>query len=485
MSTKKDWKDNKVNVKQLNLDLQNPRIPQHVKEHNDINQIRNYLLEKEDILTIATSIANNGYHRSAVAIVCEEGGQLIVLDGNRRLAACQLLLNPKLATTARAKKQLENLSKTLDKKQLKSVKIAIAPSRKDAEKEIWDIHVKQLLKPWEVLQKLRMYQRLIGSGEYNIVLASSEYGITETKFKQELAKLYFYERILGLVDGKGEDELLKSGFNKIDRLILSSNGKKLLNYVVNNDGSIAISNQKDFDEKLKKLIPFIITPGKISAQANQDELIDIAYSVIDPTNFQKKAPTPAPTVKTTKAKPATATAKATPGTIAKPDWITDGEYKKYKGADRVKEMLKEMKKLEPKENENVLLVSLRVLFELSLYHKLEETGHIKKIVADYKASVKAENAKRAKAKKPIITIKKNWSPSFRGMLTYILDTSIGVIGDPHARNALEKIVKGSTNFVEDLNVFIHNVRYTPAKGESEKVWKQLGRLLFDIIEKIK
>ena len=112
MRTQGLWKDDKVDVGKLSLDLLNPRIPQHVKDHNDIGQIRNHLLEKEDVLRIASSIANNGYHRSAVAIVCEEGGQLVVLDGNRRLAACQLLLNPKLAPNARAKKQLENLNKT-------------------------------------------------------------------------------------------------------------------------------------------------------------------------------------------------------------------------------------------------------------------------------------------------------------------------------------------------------------------------------------
>ena len=103
MNTKINWQDKKVNVTELNLDLQNPRVPKHVKDHNDIGQIRDYLLEKEDVLRIARSIANNGYHRSAVAIVCKENDKLIVLDGNRRLAACQLLIDPKLAPNARDK----------------------------------------------------------------------------------------------------------------------------------------------------------------------------------------------------------------------------------------------------------------------------------------------------------------------------------------------------------------------------------------------
>lgn len=301
MSTRKQWKDDIIDVEKLELDLQNPRLPKHVRDQNDITQIRNYLLDKEDVLRIAKNIANNGYHRSAIAIVCKENGRTIVLDGNRRLAACQLLLKPELATNARDKKELEELSKITNKQELKKVKIAIAPSRKEAEKEIWDIHVSQLLKPWQVLQKLRMYRNLIDSGEYDIDSASSEYGVTSAQFKKELEKLFFYEQILEQIrTEKDEEELLKSGFNKIDRLILSTNGKKLLNYTTNNKGDITFTDRGESDKKLKQLIPYITDAQKVSAQATQEWLIENVFSKIDP-NFstgkksaaEEKTPEPA------------------------------------------------------------------------------------------------------------------------------------------------------------------------------------------------
>lgn len=286
---KNKWKDDVVDVEKLELDLQNPRLPKHVRDQNDITQIRNYLLDKEDVLRIARSIANNGYHRSAVAIICKENGKLIVLDGNRRLAACQLLLKPNLSTNARDKKELENLSKIANKQDLKNVKIAIAPSRKEAEKEIWDIHVNQLLKPWQVLQKLRMYRNLIDSGEYDINAASTEYGITPAKFKQELVKLFFYEQILEqLRTEKDEEELLSSGFNKIDRLILSTNGKKLLDYSISNKGNITFTNRSESEKKLKQLIPYVTDSQEVPAQANQAWLVDNVFAVIDPKNFSVK-----------------------------------------------------------------------------------------------------------------------------------------------------------------------------------------------------
>lgn len=284
MSARKQWKDDVIDVEKLELDLQNPRLPKHVRDQNDITQIRNYLLDKEDVLRIARNIANNGYHRSAIAIVCKENGRTIVLDGNRRLAACQLLLKPGLATNARDKKELEDLSKITNKQELKKVKITIAPSRKEAEKEIWDIHVSQLLKPWQVLQKLRMYRNLIDSGEYDINSASSEYGVTPAQFKKELEKLFFYEQILEQIrTEKDEEELLKSGFNKIDRLILSTNGKKLLDYSTNNKGDITFTDRVESDKKLKQLIPYITDPQKVSAQATQEWLVENVFSKIDPS----------------------------------------------------------------------------------------------------------------------------------------------------------------------------------------------------------
>jgi hypothetical protein len=284
MSIRKQWKDDVIDVEKLELDLQNPRLPKHVRDQNDITQIRNYLLDKEDVLRIARNIANNGYHRSAIAIVCKENGRTIVLDGNRRLAACQLLLKPELATNARDKKEFEELSKITNKQELKKVKIAIAPSRKEAEKEIWDIHVSQLLKPWQVLQKLRMYRNLIDSGEYDIDSASSEYGVTSAQFKKELEKLFFYEQILEQIrTDKDEEELLKSGFNKIDRLILSTNGKKLLDYSTNNKGDITFTDRSESDKKLKQLTPYITDPQKVPAQATQEWLVENVFSKIDPS----------------------------------------------------------------------------------------------------------------------------------------------------------------------------------------------------------
>src|SRR3989344_347737 len=98
------WKDKKENLNNLYLDLKNPRIPEYARI--DEPSVISYLLDKEDVMSIATNIAKNGYHSSAVSIVCLEKKRMVVLDGNRRLVACKLLQNPELANKDSYKKKL-------------------------------------------------------------------------------------------------------------------------------------------------------------------------------------------------------------------------------------------------------------------------------------------------------------------------------------------------------------------------------------------
>lgn len=485
---KNDWKDEKVDINDLNLDLNNPRLPRHVKEYNDVNQVRNYLLDEENVLDIAKSIARNGYHRSAVAIVCKENGKLVVLDGNRRLAACQFLLNPGLAPNARRRKEFETLNKILDKKQLKNVKIAISPSRKDAEKEIWNIHVNtHLLKPWEVLQKLRMYKNLIDFNEYTVKSASLDYGLTEAEFQNELKKLFFYEQILEREPDK-EDGLLKFGFNKIDRILASSNGQKLLGYDFDTKGNIIVQDKARFEKRFKQLIPYILDPKKVKPQVTQTELVKEVFSVLDPSSFPIKTAIESPkrvvipTIRVPKTPEALP--QAVPASKVKPDWITRAEYSSYKGEEKVKGILDEMSSLDPDDKKYIATISLRTLLELTLYAKLSERGYILKIIKDEKEEIEKINTERVKKGAKLVEMQKDWSPSFRRMLNYLTDEEKNVIKDPQTREALNKMIKGETDFVEDLNTFIHNVKYIPSKGDPEKIWSKFGRLLFETVSKI-
>ena len=291
---KNNWKDKKEDVRSLYLDLKNPRIPK--KNRIDEISVLKYLLEYENVLEIAKNIAKEGYHHSAVSIVCEENGKKIVLDGNRRLTACKLLLNPKLSPQKKYIKIFESLQSDINKDDFKNIKITIAPNRCSAEKEIWDIHQSSLMRKWQVIQKLRKQKDLVKNSSVEDV--ALEYGVSKNVLLKDLIKLSFYERISEKLTTKDDqDKLLKIGFNKIEKILVPEHGEKFLGYKKNNStGEIIVENKEKFKKNLDKIQNDILTNSELRAACIKKEIedrfvaVDKSYSRI--TNGDKNLPNP-------------------------------------------------------------------------------------------------------------------------------------------------------------------------------------------------
>lgn len=85
-----------LNINQIKLDKENPRLPETVPRKEE--DIIKYLASKTAIEDLMFSIGVNGFFPGeAIIVTQEENGNYIVLEGNRRLVALQLLQNPDLA----------------------------------------------------------------------------------------------------------------------------------------------------------------------------------------------------------------------------------------------------------------------------------------------------------------------------------------------------------------------------------------------------
>ena len=331
------------------------------------------------------------------------------------------------------------------------------------------------------------------TGDYDVATAAHEYGETETKFRSELAKLYFYERLSEIADEEGEEELLKSGFNKIDRLILSTNGKKMLDYEIDDKGDIVPNDKAVFEATLLQVTPYITTKGIVPAQSTQKELTDLVYSKIKPSLFPQSSTTTSKSGSASKSKanpPMTAT-DTQPGALrtkAQADWVTDKDYKEYSGANRVKLLLQELKLNPPTrgQNLNMVAVSLRVAIELAIYDSLSKRGSIQVMINNKKNDIQNENAKRVAAGRPLLSpLKTDWTPTLNEMLSFMIVEANGIITDPQERRALAKIQTNKKTFVGDMDSFIHNVSYQPDEKDIRSIWESFGRPIFDIIKKLK
>lgn len=83
-----------MSIDNLKLDVRNPRFSyQSAKEMNQ-TEIVKYLIANHAVYELAKAIAINGYLLNEEPIVSKEGDSYVVLEGNRRVAACKILLNP-------------------------------------------------------------------------------------------------------------------------------------------------------------------------------------------------------------------------------------------------------------------------------------------------------------------------------------------------------------------------------------------------------
>ena len=91
-----------LSVSALAFDLKNPRLVEFdiVDREADIIKV---LWETMDVRELVLSISASGYFRHEPVIVAQESGRNVVIEGNRRLAAVKLLLQPSLGKEAGAK----------------------------------------------------------------------------------------------------------------------------------------------------------------------------------------------------------------------------------------------------------------------------------------------------------------------------------------------------------------------------------------------
>jgi hypothetical protein len=90
------WQKAPVATLKLQLDALNPRID--VPDSASQEQIRSSLIESEKVVDLARAIVRtNGVMAGERIIVTTENNRFIVLEGNRRVCACQILIKPELA----------------------------------------------------------------------------------------------------------------------------------------------------------------------------------------------------------------------------------------------------------------------------------------------------------------------------------------------------------------------------------------------------
>lgn len=195
-----------VNVADLHFDPQNPRIPAFV-DPSDESSVLDWMLEDAGLVELMGSIAAKGYFPAEPLLVTEvKGGDgYWVLEGNRRLAAVKLLLDPQSAPR-RKSAVLEMAGAVDDPASLRALPCAFFRDRTEVQDYLGYRHITGI-KQWEPAAKARYLQGLFdvhsarhGTGVYRYI--ARLIGSKQDYVKRLLGALRLHERIdsLGVLD---------------------------------------------------------------------------------------------------------------------------------------------------------------------------------------------------------------------------------------------------------------------------------------------
>ncbi len=161
-NTNNKWSTDQIDTLRLNLDDLNPRIDA-TKGSNQAT-LRTLLLETEEVVELAEQIISaKGIMAGERIIVTHENNKPIVLEGNRRVTACQLLLDQKLVPES-YKNIFPKLEDATIRNRLLKLQADIAPTRAAAEPIITRRHTAPGIKKWSVEAKIRRLNRFIEDG---------------------------------------------------------------------------------------------------------------------------------------------------------------------------------------------------------------------------------------------------------------------------------------------------------------------------------
>jgi len=199
-----DWQQTAVNPLAVQLDDENPRI---AAKGLDQAEIRELLLEHEGVADLAHKIIKaGGLFPHDLLIVGTLAERLTVLEGNRRIAALQMLLDPSLIPDA-FRDKVPRADGDL-RQRLQAVPAVLAPDRGAADHVIARIHAFSARKGWSPLAKYR-YAHSRREEKESLPQIADDLGSDVSEVRKFIRRYNIYREVLTLGWSDEEEAVLR------------------------------------------------------------------------------------------------------------------------------------------------------------------------------------------------------------------------------------------------------------------------------------
>lgn len=474
MATKKT---KTVKMGNLLLDPHNARIPT-VNQTADQRALLHELVAHEDILGLAKSIASLGLFPNERMIVMPHGRNYLVLEGNRRLAAIKLLVNPELAQTSSMVGNFRRLARNIDLTPLMSVDVFIVQDRLAAARFIAALHTRPARKPWRPVQKGQYYRYLVDTGLTPRDLAQ-EIGVQEGEVRRSLRSeiIYRIAQTLDLTpDVRKRLASRKFSYTTLERFLERTAGQAFLGIKPDNTHGVrGVVHPDRFRAVLTTIVTDIATQSgltrAINTEAEMRTYINKAEQGVPATkkrgSFTPDSflggddPRPEPPVAPTK--PRRKRRRSTS--------VIPRDFECNVHEPKVNALFGELKNINVRTQRNSSGVMLRVLLDVALWCFYKRTSLDTTVINHYdnKRKNRRHNSK--------------WTPSLRELLSYGIDNTIfpGMSADEY--KSLRTLLAKDANWIatiDILNEYTHNPQVQPTEQEVQTVWERVEPL-FKII----
>ena len=382
------WPTKRHSVASLHLDAKNPRLGRETSARAP-REVIQYLFEHDKALEVAQSIAARGYFPNEPLLAIKEIGQVVVVEGNRRLAALKALREPGLLEGTYQRK-LERLSRQIeDPNDIASVPVTLASSRRATDRQIAGRHIGTPVLAWQAENRASFILDKLAEGYTDDQLRDQlGFSTADIQAARETRAIADMARSLDLpeeVKAKLENPRAKL-FTTIERVFDSSVGRDYLMVEPDPDHGIRGTTTKaEFVRAFTKLVTDVALGKQSSRTLNTNENIRDYFKSWN----SKERPTkkrgsfvPADIIQgrsvspSRKPKPAAAPKKSKQ--LSKT--VLPRDFKVRFGNDRLSDIRRELVKLKREDFPNAGAVLLRVFFELAALDYLERTGELPGII---------------------------------------------------------------------------------------------------------
>ncbi len=447
-----NWPIEDYNVQDVFLDSKNIRIPITLKNQNALIQD---LFMNEDAFEIAKSIMRYGLFPDEFPIVTKENNKIVVIEGNRRLAALKALNTPEIVPA------FQTRLSAIKSGNFSKIKVVMAPSREDATILIANKHTINLRKSWKPLRQAYFYKSQMDNGRTIDQLISDfpEHDIIKFIRMLDMHKLaksikYSNEEIESTI----HDER-KFPITNLERMYSDNNVREFFGIEFKSNGEVLgkipfDEFKKGYQVLVEDVATGVIDSRKYNSSSQKQEYLNNFPSDKKPDKSKKgsftakkiKEEIPARVANKSKKDSSNKTLSGLFASSKMPFKIDSSSLKIF---------YDELHDLPVRKFPNATHDFLRSFFECSLLFFLKEKNEYEKVK------------------------RHGQTPTLHEMLSHLFLDSCTLISDPHLKQLINQINSdySKPHSLQRMNMINHNQHWVSTEPEVRAIWARLEPLI--------